>query len=97
MTAVTLEFELELEPEYEAALIKMAEEANLSVDDFVKKVIVEHYSSECSAPDKTECIAQDEIEIDLKSVNLDLIDIEKSIAGSLNQHNQFLCIRKQTA
>ena len=35
-------------------------------------------------------IAQDEVEIDLKVVNSDLIDIEKSIAGSLNQHNQFL-------
>ena len=35
-------------------------------------------------------IAQDEVEIDLKAVNSDLIEIEKSIAGSLNQHNQFL-------
>ncbi len=52
MALVTLD--IELEPEDEAALIKMAEEANLSVDDFVKKVIVDHYSSECSDPDKAE-------------------------------------------
>jgi septum formation topological specificity factor MinE len=35
-------------------------------------------------------IAQDEVEIDLKAVNSNLIEIEKSIAVSLSQHNQFL-------
>ncbi len=35
-------------------------------------------------------IAQDEVEIDLKVVNSDLIEIEKNIAVSLSQHNQFL-------
>jgi type I restriction enzyme M protein len=35
-------------------------------------------------------IAKEEIEIDLKAVNAELIDIEKNIGVSLNQHNQFL-------
>jgi type I restriction enzyme M protein len=35
-------------------------------------------------------IAKEEVEIDLRAVNADLMAIEKTIAASLNQHNQFL-------
>jgi type I restriction enzyme M protein len=35
-------------------------------------------------------VAKEEVEIDLNVVNVELIEIEKNIAASLSQHNQFL-------